>query len=48
VKAALQVLQSTAVGKENLIPIILRCVEAYASVGEISDTLREVWGEHKE
>ncbi|HEX9760660.1 MAG TPA: methylmalonyl-CoA mutase family protein [Candidatus Acidoferrales bacterium] len=33
---------------ENLMPAILAAVEAYATVGEISDTLRRVWGEYKE
>ncbi len=32
----------------NLIPLILDCVEVYASVGEISNTLRRVWGEYHE
>lgn len=31
---------------ENIIPYILECVESYCSIGEISDILREVWGEH--
>lgn len=33
---------------ENLMPAILAAVEAYATVGEISDALRRVWGEYKE
>ncbi len=47
-KAALAGLRSAAQGNENLLPHILRSVEAYASVGEISDTLRELWGEYKD
>ena len=35
-------------GTENLVPRILDCVEAEATVGEISDRLRNVWGEYKE
>jgi methylmalonyl-CoA mutase N-terminal domain/subunit len=31
----------------NLMPPILAAVEAYATLGEICDTLREVFGEHK-
>ncbi len=31
-----------------LMPRILECVEAYATVGEISNTLRRVWGEYRE
>ncbi len=37
-------LKSAAQGNENVIPFILSAVEEYASVGEISDTLRGVWG----
>ncbi|MBM2841106.1 MAG: methylmalonyl-CoA mutase, partial [Bacteroidetes bacterium] len=48
VKSVLAGLRSAASGKENLLPHILRSVEVYASVGEISDALRDVWGEHKE
>lgn len=33
---------------ENLMPHILECVEAYCTVGEISDSLRTAWGEYKE
>jgi methylmalonyl-CoA mutase, N-terminal domain len=33
---------------ENLMPAILAAVEAYATVGEISDALRRVFGEHQE
>jgi methylmalonyl-CoA mutase N-terminal domain/subunit len=48
VKESLQILGKVASGKENLIPFILEAVEQYASVGEISDTLRSVWGEYSE
>lgn len=41
-------LKSAASSSDNLIPIILDCVESYASVGEISNVLREVWGEYRE
>lgn len=37
-------LKKAATGNENVIPHILRLVEEYASVGEISDAMREVWG----
>ena len=33
---------------ENLMPAILDAVEAFATVGEISDALRRVFGEHRE
>lgn len=48
VKSALEDVRAAAKSSENLLPFILRSVEAYASVGEISDVLRDVWGEYKE
>jgi len=45
---ALAKLEDAATGAANLIPIILDCVEAYATVGEISNRLRQVWGEYRE
>src|ERR1043165_3818365 len=41
-------LSEAATGTENLIPRILECVEAYVTVGEISDALRAAWGEYQE
>lgn len=41
-------LKKAALSTENLIPGILACVEAYLSVGEISDCLREVFGTYRE
>jgi len=46
--AALAKLEEAAGGTENLLPRILECVEAHATVGEISNRLRSVWGEYKE
>ena len=40
-------LKETARGEENLLPIILECVEAYATLGEICGVLREVFGEYE-
>ena len=45
---ALEHLEKTAMGHENLLPAILASVKANASLGEISDTLRTVFGMHKE
>lgn len=42
----LDALKKAALTDENLLPLILACVESYASIGEISNTLREVWGEY--
>ena len=33
---------------ENTLPAIIGAVEARATLGEISDRLRAVWGEHRE
>ena len=48
VKSALAELQRRAATTENLLPAILTAVEAYATVGEISDALRRVFGEYQE
>ena len=47
-EAALVRLELAAATDENLMPRILESVEAYASVGEISNRLRRVWGEYRE
>ena len=48
VKEKLENLKNAAGGKDNLIPLIIDAVKTYASIGEISNTLREVFGEYKE
>jgi methylmalonyl-CoA mutase N-terminal domain/subunit len=48
VGAALAALREGALGKENLMPRLLDAVRAYASVGEMSSVLREVWGMFRE
>jgi methylmalonyl-CoA mutase N-terminal domain/subunit len=45
VTSALAALEAAARGTENLMPRILAAVEAYATLGEISDALRHVFGE---
>jgi methylmalonyl-CoA mutase N-terminal domain/subunit len=45
---ALNKLKQAATTTENLLPRILECVESYATVGEISNALREIWGEYRE
>jgi methylmalonyl-CoA mutase N-terminal domain/subunit len=47
-QAALKSVEETARGDGNLMPPILAAVEAWATVGEISDTMRRVFGEYKE
>ncbi len=43
---SLESLKQAAKGNENLIPFILTAVQSYATLGEISDALRDVWGEY--
>jgi methylmalonyl-CoA mutase N-terminal domain/subunit len=45
---ALGQIEAAANGKDNLLPPTLAAVKAGATVGEISDVLRGVWGEHRE
>ncbi|MFM9903247.1 MAG: methylmalonyl-CoA mutase [Pyrinomonadaceae bacterium] len=45
---ALTAIAEAARGTENLLPRILHAVEARVTVGEISNTLRTVWGEYRE
>jgi methylmalonyl-CoA mutase, N-terminal domain len=48
VQSVLAELQRRASTNENLLPAILAAVEAYATVGEISDALRRLFGEYQE
>jgi methylmalonyl-CoA mutase N-terminal domain/subunit len=46
--AALAAIDRAARGGDNLVPPVLAAVEAHATLGEIADTLRTVFGEHRE
>jgi methylmalonyl-CoA mutase N-terminal domain/subunit len=46
--ATLDALENAARGPDNLMPPILEACEAHATVGEISDRLRRVFGEYRE
>jgi methylmalonyl-CoA mutase N-terminal domain/subunit len=48
VKTTLQQLEAAAKSTDNLLPKILSACRALATVGEISDTLRRVFGEYRE
>ncbi len=48
VEEALKELKKAALGSENLFPFILNAVKCYATLGEISNTLRDVFGEYTE
>lgn len=43
----LQDLNDRAAGEENIMPAVIEAVENYCTLGEIADTLREVYGEHR-
>jgi methylmalonyl-CoA mutase N-terminal domain/subunit len=48
VQAALAKVQTDARRSENLLPAIIDSAEASATVGEISNALRQVFGSHRE
>jgi methylmalonyl-CoA mutase N-terminal domain/subunit len=48
VRRALDRLQAAATTSENLMPPLLDAVRAYATLGEMCDVLRAVWGEYEE
>jgi methylmalonyl-CoA mutase N-terminal domain/subunit len=47
-RAAMEDVRAAAAGAANLVPPIIAAVEAKATIGEISDALRSVVGEHEE
>jgi methylmalonyl-CoA mutase N-terminal domain/subunit len=47
-RAALAGVEAAARSSDNLVPFVLAAVEARATVGEIADTLRRVFGEYRE
>lgn len=47
-KTAIESIQTAARGGKNLMPRIVAAVEAHATVGEISDAMRSVFGEYQE
>ena len=48
VRATLDALKDGARGSANTMPLLIDAVRAYATVGEMCDALREVWGEYAE
>jgi methylmalonyl-CoA mutase N-terminal domain/subunit len=47
-RASLDAIRDAARGDTNLVPLVIAAVRANATVGEISDTLRDVFGEYRE
>src|SRR5688500_17450909 len=48
VTRALDRLRKAAKGTDNTMPALIDAVRAYATVGEMCDALRDVWGEYQE
>src|SRR5229473_2848579 len=48
VRSALDRVEAAARGTDNLMPPVLSAVKAYATLGEISDVFRKVWGQYRE
>ncbi len=46
--ASLDAIRDAAAGDTNLVPLVIAAVRSNATVGEISDTLRQVFGEHRD
>jgi methylmalonyl-CoA mutase N-terminal domain/subunit len=46
--AAIEAVKAAARGSDNLVPVIVEAVEALATVGEVADAMRDVFGEHTE
>jgi methylmalonyl-CoA mutase N-terminal domain/subunit len=47
-EAAMRRLDDAARGSDNLLPVLIEAVGAYATVGEIANRLRAAWGVHRE
>jgi methylmalonyl-CoA mutase N-terminal domain/subunit len=48
VERALDRIRAAAGTDENMMPLLIDAVEAYATVGEICHVLRDQWGEYQE
>ncbi len=48
VSEVLDRVRSVASSDENIMPVVIEAVKAYATVGEISDALRDMFGEYRE
>jgi methylmalonyl-CoA mutase N-terminal domain/subunit len=46
--AALDAISAAARGTDNLVPVVIQAVDAKATVGEIADAMRVVFGEHRD
>ena len=47
VKEKLNSLHTIALSSQNIIPTIIECVKSKCTIGEISDKLRDIFGEYQ-
>jgi methylmalonyl-CoA mutase N-terminal domain/subunit len=47
-QSSMNSLEQVARGAGNLVPAVLAAVEAHATLGEVSDAFRRVFGEHRD
>ena len=48
VKEKLRAVEDACRGTQNLMPVVLEAVRAYATLGEVCDVFRKVWGAYRE
>ena len=48
VSGTLRELKEAALSDQNVMPFLIDAVESYATLGEIADNLRSVWGEFRD
>jgi len=48
VKQALDKVRKVAAGDENIMPVLIEAVKTYATLGEISGAMRDVFGDYRE
>jgi methylmalonyl-CoA mutase N-terminal domain/subunit len=48
VSRILEEVREVATGDDNIMPVLIEAVKSYATVGEITDAMRDVFGEYKE
>ena len=48
VETSLNAISDAATSTQNLMPLVIEAVENYCTLGEISDALRKIFGEHRQ
>jgi methylmalonyl-CoA mutase N-terminal domain/subunit len=47
VKETLKAIKQASIDEKNIMPFVIEAVENYATLGEIADSLREIYGEYQ-